>query len=246
MANAVDGFQLYPLQIEDIQDVGFGPSTDRAVYQNMIWSKLPKNIAIIGTICLIALSALAIYAAIFVLNSGFLGILVGGFGVLGMFKAVKNIHRDFLQSDRLVQTFYNMVGGRQNFENLPTYAHSGKIDLLSHHLRSARWDDINDPIQKAYTADGRHVMIVKCNLGYRTLCVFVEKLNSSEAQDPRKNSLLKSVFRCFRVAISVLVGNLFHEYPAEIRTGYGNAQTAWISPTMNEYMATNIQRILMT
>ena len=120
-----------------------------------ILTQLPKNIAVIravATVAFTSLLALKLSATVFCWP-----IVIAGLAFAGW-----TIYSHLLSKDPLMETFYKIVGGKDEFEKLPP------IDLaqapnekIFQAISRICWDNLNSPIAKTRTLDGRNVMIIK-------------------------------------------------------------------------------------
>jgi len=143
--------------------------------ERAIATQLPKQIAQLRVISVLALTALATmkYSAT---------IFYWPIVVVGVAYAGWTIYKHLLTKDPLVDAFYQIAGGRQRYLELP------RIDLgqaanekTSTAIARLNWDNLPYPIVRSRTLDHREVVIVKGvkreeDRETRQVMAFVEKV----------------------------------------------------------------------
>lgn len=144
-----------------------------------ITTQLPQDIAIMRVVATLALTLLI------ALNLGTVfccPLVIAGVGF-----ACWTAYTHLLSKDPLVELFYKIVGGEENFNQLP------EIDLqedsnqnIGSAIQNLSWDRVLSPISRAKTGDGRHIVIIKATKYIpplrsakeyaHNLFVFIEKL----------------------------------------------------------------------
>lgn len=140
-----------------------------------ITTQLPKNVAIIRAVVVMALSFYAILAY---------PVLSPLLTPLGFFYAGWTVYSHLLRSDPLVGVFYQIVGGKERYDALPT------IELVDHGkpfsdtVKTIDWNSLDQPLYKATTNDGRAVLIVKGLDRHKikkSIFAFIEKLGPTDS-----------------------------------------------------------------
>ncbi|MCE2984025.1 MAG: hypothetical protein LW832_10745 [Parachlamydia sp.] len=64
--------------------------------------------------------------------------------------------------DPLMEAFYKMSGGREAFEQLPEIQFNmNSLKELAAAINEINWDNLEHPITKSKTLDGRNILIIK-------------------------------------------------------------------------------------
>lgn len=120
-----------------------------------IYTQFPKDviaIRIIATAAFIALTAAVAKSTIWRWLTVFAGLAFAGW----------TIYSHLLRKDPLMETFYKIAGGKDQFDNLPNIQLiQSPHEQISKAIKRIEWDQLDKAIYKAKTLDGRHVMIVK-------------------------------------------------------------------------------------
>lgn len=133
-----------------------------------------KNIAIIKAV------AIAILTGTMVATSTPFGGLIAF--VAGSAYSSWTIYSNIIKSDPLIEAFYTICGGKDQFNKLPTIQLTKKRTFDA--IRKLSWDGL-PAISKANTSDGRTIVIVKGlqtegHLQNRDIFAFVEKLGPND------------------------------------------------------------------
>lgn len=148
--------------------------------RNFSVTQLPQNTAIIR-----ALAIGVITAIVSLVSSGWFWPVM----ILGNTFAGWTIYSNILTSDPLVESLYSIVGDRGKFEQLEEITFPIEGNSLKDNILSISWYNLNKPIYRAKTADGRTIMIVKAqskqkhpevNCNTQSIFAFVEKLSPSD------------------------------------------------------------------
>lgn len=119
------------------------------------YTQFPKDVTVIRLIATAAFTALA---------AGALKSIIWRWltVVAGLAFAGWTIYSHLLRKDPLMETFYKIVGGKDQFDNLPNIQLiQSPNEQISTAIERIEWDQLDKAIYKAKTLDGRHVMIVK-------------------------------------------------------------------------------------
>lgn len=182
-----------------------------------ITTQLPKMAAVIRVIATLVFTAYAVIA----LSSPVWRwtAVVAGLAFSGW-----TIYANLLRKDPLVETFYKMVGGKENFEKLPVLE---SPDLaLTESTKRPEWKDFDMPIYRIKTSDGRRGIIVKVlsrniewtshmggfvqvNAQIQGIFAFIEKINFDDWRPSNERSLFKHICSCLQQALGL--GSSLHE-----------------------------------
>lgn len=175
----------------------YGPDSLKAPFEmgKRIFTQLPKNIAIIRSIAVLAYSALAASS----LQSSLARWSVA---VIGLSFAGWTIYSHLVRKDPLVEAFYKIVGGEARFEKLPEIQLvQAPNEKICEAIRKIKWEVLKRPIYKAKTLDGRHIIIVKglsrttdfpgLNCQTKAVWAFMEKVGPKDM--PRRISNLSEL-----------------------------------------------------
>lgn len=166
-----------------------------------ITTRLPTNltaIRIVVTIAFTALAALALKATVFMWPAVVLGAAFTGW----------TIYNQFLKTDPLIQAFHTICGGKDKFEQLPSFdLQIDATEKLSESILTVKWDSLTAPISKAKTVSGNNIIFVKAQSSFNgnEIYAFVEKM------DPRdlKESFAKIESEKRRDMINAIVLTVF-------------------------------------
>lgn len=199
-----------------------------------IFTHLPKNIVVIRAVAYAAFSAMLAFK---------LSATVFGWPVFlaGIAFAGWTIYSHILSKDPLMEVFYKIAGGRERFEALPeinlTQAPNVKISKA---IKRINWDQLNHPIARAKTLDGRNVVIVKgrshLNDGLsdvpaqsKSVLAFIERANPDDFNSPPSTPLEK-LFTTIMEAIFLRENNNFC-------FRHGRCRCYEVRPSISPYMA---------
>lgn len=178
-----------------------------------IATQLPENIAVIRIIAALALPLIVgiSLGAIF-----FYPAFVAGAGFAGW-----TAYTHLLSKDPLVELFYQIVGGEENFNQLPVInLQQDPHKKFCEAIKKLQWDEIRHAVSRATTLDGRQVVIIK-GLSYgldgvygaqiKNLFVFIEKVGPADL--PREISNEPESVTAFLHAVFLpLEGNTFDRF----------------------------------
>ena len=165
-----------------------------------IRTQLPKNIAFIRAVAAVAFSVLLAWrysASFFCWPAAAIAAAYAGW----------TIYSHIYSNDPLLKAFYQIAGGKENFEKLPEIQLGKTSDeKLSDVIERLSWNELKNPIARAQTWDGRNVVIVKAVTRHKeewglscakvkSVLAFIEKYGPSDdhalIQVP---DLIRSVF----------------------------------------------------
>jgi hypothetical protein len=154
------------------------------INQQFVHTKRRTKDVVIGCVGFACLSALATY-----LTKSTLKRLLFLSGAL---YSGHRLYQQFKGKDPLVEAFYKIMGGKENYDALP----------FSDLKPTPKWDDLEEPIYKYQTPDGRRVLIVKTKKDeVNKIYVFTEQLRSDSF-----------VFNILVGLFTVSISNHFVEY----------------------------------
>lgn len=163
----------------------------QSIFSGTKYTQLPSHIAAIRAIAAITFSALAAFKLSSTMWCWPI-IVVAGAAYAGW-----TIYFHFLCKDSLMEAFYKIVGGKNQFDNLPNInLNQSPNERFAQAIARIKWHQLNDAIYKTETLDGRHVVIVKglsrdLNLSRQeTIFAFIEKIGPIDTSPIPKVSLL--------------------------------------------------------
>lgn len=207
-----------------------------------ICTQLPQNIVVIRAVSIAvftALAAIKVSATIFCWP-----VIIAGLGYAGW-----TIYSHLLTSDPLMEAFYKISGGKERFEAFPEInLVQAPNEKISDAIGRINWDDLNHPISRGRTLDGRNVIIIKGfdrNHAFKSVDAYIEKAGPEDI--PRSISNLSEQAEAFVHALSRFAteGNTFSKALYSHFEGRGNnndnrdcAIYPWIlSDKANEFYA---------
>ncbi|MBA2367407.1 MAG: hypothetical protein H0V82_00100 [Candidatus Protochlamydia sp.] len=129
------------------------------------------------------------------------------------------IYSHLLSNDPLMEVFYKLAGGKERFEVLPEInlpqTPGGKISKA---INRINWDDLNLPLVRAKTIDGRNIVIVKglsrMNDGLtgiraqtKSILAFIERANPGDFKN--RHTALQNHISALMEAILLIENNNF-------------------------------------
>lgn len=149
-----------------------------------IVTQLPRDITIIRTVAALAFSALV---ASFLSTTIFCWPV---FIVGGAFAGWTSYSHLF-SKDPLMDVFYTILGGKDKFERLPEIQLlQNPNEKISDIIAKLTWDQLEHPISRTVTIDGRNVIIIK------GLSRKEEVKQEDDDVDPQTKSVLAFVEKC--------------------------------------------------
>lgn len=158
-----------------------------------IWTQLPVDVAAIRIGAILAATTIFFISALKTPATSQWRFLVVIFGVtLAAWVAIKHL----LTNDSLVEAFYKIAGGKENYEKLPEFPMNK--DQKTYANFGIAWARLEHPLYRFSTSDGRKGLLVKglrCVEEYnsmgiartaytRSMMVFVEKLGPCDIPIP--------------------------------------------------------------
>lgn len=197
-----------------------------------ISTQLPKNIAVIRAVASVALNALTSYAA-YQLGATMLcwPIAIAGLAFTGW-----TIYTHLLSKDPLMECFYKIAGGKNNFDTLPSiHLEQAPDETIFDAIKRISWSKEGLRIAVTKTLDGRNVIVIQGErinkLPTRTddmkaIFAFIEKIGPNDLPRIKSNisefveSILWAIFHphegnkfCQRhFHAPTLLGSRLHEY----------------------------------
>ena len=109
-------------------------------------------------VVLIRLAAIAIFGTILALTSPtwMWPVVVIASGSYTVWIAYNHL----LRQDPLVEAFYKIVGGKDQYAKLPEIVFAGE-KTIEEKIKCLDWDALDQPLYRANTEDGRQILIVK-------------------------------------------------------------------------------------
>ena len=179
--------------------------------ERQITTQLPKNIALIritATVALTILLAVKVQATIFCWPVVILGAALAGW----------TAYTQLLSKDPLTEVFYQIVGGKDRFEQLPEIGLEQNLnEKICAAIGRLNWNHFDQGMYRAKTIDGRNVIIVKglsrTNAGMffartRSILAFIEKVGPEDV--PRQiSNLPELVDGALHAIYAPFTGNTF-------------------------------------
>ncbi len=156
-------------------------------FKHKITTQWPKNIVVIR------LAAIAVFGALLVLISPvwiWPVVVIGTVAYAGW-----TIYSHVLRKDPLVEMFYKIVGGKDQYDNLPEIVLAGE-KTVEENINDLSWNALDQPAYRAETKDGRRIFIVRAlsrnpeqDIGFsaqvKTIFTLVEKLGPADLISPK-------------------------------------------------------------
>lgn len=175
-----------------------------------IYTQLPRVSAIIRVIATLTFTALA---ALKLSSTRWCGPIA----ITGLAFASWTIYSHFLRKDPLVETFYKIVGGKDQFDDLPEVdLQQSPNERISEAIERIEWDQL-EKVNKTTTLDGRCVVVIKGltnnfytnnsntnNFDDKSVLVFIEKLGPEDKPKSMHDAplLVDTIFQSICAALS--------------------------------------------
>lgn len=189
-------------------------------FKKDIVTQLPKSIAVIRVVATLAFSSLIAFRS--AATAFCLPIVVAGIGFAGW-----TIYSHLFSKDCLMEVFYKISGGKDKFQQLPEIQlQKSQNEKISEAIGKLKWDNLEHPIAKAKTLDGRNIIVIKdfvesADSQTKSILVFVEKLGPYDI--PRTISNLHEFAQSVIHAIfSPFQGNTFSRFLKSSSFSSGN------------------------
>jgi hypothetical protein len=153
------------------------PFTDKNIQ-----TQLPKNIATIRAVASVVLTgylAFKLAATVFCWPVVIVGTIFTGW----------TIYSHLYSKDPLMEAFYKICGGKHKFEQLPEISLGlNSKERNSIVIKNLKWDDLEYPIAKAKTLDGRNIIIIKVlnrntDERFQGVLAFIERFEPSDCNE---------------------------------------------------------------
>lgn len=180
-------------------------------FKEDITTQLPKYQAVLSVVNMVALAVILACLAPAIVS------IPLTLGVLAL--TVQAIYTHLIKEDPLVEAFYKIVGGKENFEKLPEFTFTGKLEGAADRLR---WDTLTKPVLRATMSDGRKMLIIKslqcdhignssCNDAdvNKTVFVFVEKFKMGDYYDNLNNIFCQFLDMANSATFFVAIARIF-------------------------------------
>jgi hypothetical protein len=162
-----------------------------------ICTQLPKNIVVIRA------AAVAVFTTLAAIKLS-ASILCWPVAIAGMGYAGWTIYSNFIALDPLMEAFYKISGGQERFEAFPEINLAQAPDeKISAAIARINWEDLNHPVSRTRTLDGRNVVIIKGferNSVCKSIDAYIEKVGPEDI--PRSMSNLPELADAFIHALS--------------------------------------------
>ena len=143
--------------------------------------------------------------------------------IVGLAIAGWTVYSQFIRKDPLMEAFYKIVGGKENYEQLPEITFDSSEKPLVEFIKGVEWEKLYGPICRAKMKDGRNMVIVKAlsrgtnhaivvKAQTEAVFAFVERLGPNDFHpfisnlSPRNSRLYESVMHAIGASWS---GNRF-------------------------------------
>jgi len=124
-------------------------------FSSDVTTQLPKNIAAIRAVAALALTG---FVAFKLASTVFFWPAV----VVGVAYAGWTIYSHLCSKDPLSEAFYKICGGKDKFEQLPEIELEQKPnEKIATVISNLNWDELEHPVMKTKTLDGRNIIIIK-------------------------------------------------------------------------------------
>lgn len=175
-----------------------------------IWTQLPADVAAIRIGAILAVTAIFFLSALKTpaIREWCSLVVV----VVGVTLAAWVAFKHLLTNDSLVEAFYKIAGGKENYEKLPEFPM--KKNPKTHISFDITWASLKYPLYRFPTSDGRKGLVVKgssYSAPTQAIMIFVEKLGPYDISIPidipeRGFSILKAFhYRAWNNPFSSLI-----------------------------------------